>query len=399
MISVEEALDLILQHKKDFGTEEVSLLKSMGRVLAQPVKADRDMPPFDRVTMDGIAIAWQAFAAGRRAFFIEKIQAAGVPQQQLENLKNCIEVMTGAILSKDADTVIPYEACEIAEGVATIKTETIKPYHNIHHQGTDSQAGDVLLQTGERITPARIAILASVGMAAVQVRCLPKVAIFSTGDELVEVTQQPEPHQIRKSNVYMLASALLAEGVEADMFHLPDDAKEMTQQLASAIDGYQVLLFSGAVSKGKYDYLPSVLEHLGMQRIFHGVAQKPGKPLLFGSFPGKALVFGFPGNPVSSFVCYHIFFKPWLQASIGIKHQRLKAALTQEVIFKPQLTYHLPVQLTYENGETFATSIAGSGSGDLTSIIHADAILTLPAEREKFNAGEVFAITVLGYYL
>lgn len=398
MISVEEALDLILQHKKDFGAEEVPLLQLPGRVLAQPVKADRDMPPFDRVTMDGIAIAWQAFAAGKRAFFIEKIQAAGAPKQQLENPQHCIEVMTGAILPDQTDTVIPYEACEIADGVATIKTETLKPHQYIHSQGTDSRAGNVLLQTGTKITPAVAGILASVGMAMVQVRRLPRVAIFSTGDELVEVTQQPEPHQIRKSNVYMLVAALLAEGVGADMFHLPDDAGEMTQQLTSAIGAYQALLFSGAVSKGKYDYLPSVLEGLGMQQVFHGVAQKPGKPLLFGAFPGKALVFGFPGNPVSSFVCFHIFFRPWLQASLGINPPKQKAKLTQEVTFKPLLTYHLPVQLTYENGETFATPIAGSGSGDLTSIIHADAILTLPTEREKFCAGEVFPVIILNCY-
>ncbi|WP_347160057.1 molybdopterin molybdotransferase MoeA [Pontibacter chitinilyticus] len=395
MISVEEALAFVLAQKQDFGTEQVPLLQATGRVLAQQVKADRDLPPFDRVMMDGIAFLFSAFEAGQRTFRIAGIQPAGAPQLQLQDQQACLEVMTGAMLPQGADVVAPYEACTLTEGEATVNLATLQRYQHVHRQAIDSSAGDVLLQPGERITPAHVSILASVGLAQVQVRRLPKVAVFSTGDELVEVTQQPEPHQIRKSNVYMLAAALLADGLSADLFHLPDEPDAMAEQVTAALATYDVLLFSGAVSKGKYDFLPEVLAQAGMRQVFHKVAQKPGKPFLFGTFPAGALAFGFPGNPVSSFVCFHIFFRPWLYASLGLRPDTRLVRLKQDVAFAPDLTYHVPVQLQYEASCAEATPITGSGSGDLTSILHATAIMTLPPDRKQYTAGECFPATLL----
>lgn len=395
MIPVHQALDHVLKHRLLPVTETVDLLQCLGRVLAQQVIADRDFPPFNRITMDGIAVNTQSVAVGNKVFPIEKIQAAGYPKQRLEQINHCIEVMTGAILPENTDAVIPYEQCKIENGTAKIEAGNVPVHQFIHLRGVDSKAGMALLEKGERITPAMTGIMASVGISNVRVYQLPSVAICSTGDELVEITQQPETHQVRRSNIYALAAALQYEGIQANLFHLPDDKKVMTDSLPAIFHKHEVVLFSGAVSKGRYDYLPEVLNTLGMQTVFHRVAQKPGKPLLFGIFPDNKVVFGLPGNPVSAFICYHLFCKPWLYQAMHTILPTFTARLTGEVKVKPSLTSHLLVQLRNEDGLMLATPCSTSGSGDLTSMLKADAIITLPSGRETFYAGESFPIAVL----
>ncbi|RNI30586.1 molybdopterin molybdotransferase MoeA [Rufibacter latericius] len=395
MISVEEALPLVLQHTLVLQTEVAPLLQSVGRVLAQDVTADRDFPPFDRVTMDGIALRSETFASGTRSFPIEQIQPAGAPQTILQQAKNCIEVMTGAMLPKETDAVVRYEDCTLQDGVAVVEIDQILPGQNIHRQGSDKKAGEVLLAAGVKITPAIVGTLASVGLAKVKVYQLPRIAICSTGDELVEIGQTPLPHQIRRSNAYMLAAALLQESIKPTLFHLPDEPAQMLQILGSLLAEHEVLILSGAVSKGKFDYLPQVLEELGLKPLFHKVAQKPGKPMLFGTFPGPKVVFGLPGNPISTFVCFHFFFRPWLHASLGLKAEERTAQLTQCITFKPALTYHVPVKLQVEQGTLKATPIPSTGSGDLTSILEADGLLSLPAKKGVFLPGESFPLILL----
>ncbi|MDQ6815690.1 MAG: molybdopterin molybdotransferase MoeA [Bacteroidota bacterium] len=392
MISFDDAVTLVLQHEKSFGTEKVSLFESTGRMLAQDVIADRDFPPYNRVMMDGIAIRSNVYDAGIRTFPIEKIQAAGALQQRLEFDENCIEVMTGAVLPANTDTVIPYEKCDITKGAATVKVEQVTKMQHVHLQGMDSRQGALLLPGLERLTPAMIGIMASVGLAEVEVMRLPKVAICSTGDELVAVSQQPEAHQVRRSNVYMLGSALASEGIHADTFHLPDNAAVMKAEIERMVNDKDVILFSGAVSKGKFDYLPAVLEQLGMKLIFHTIAQRPGKPFLFGKFANGTLVFGFPGNPASTFVCYHQFFKKWLQKSLQYQQPKQFAVLAVDVHFKPALSCHLLVTVENINGTTFATPVISSTSGDLVTLAKASGIIVLPAEREYFTQGEVFEL-------
>jgi len=394
MISVEEAGQLILAHTKDFGVEEVELLSSVGRTLAQPVVADRDFPPYDRVTMDGIAINSTTFNNGIRSFPIEKVEAAGSPQPSLDNLQNCIEVMTGAVLPKNTDAVIPYEQCDIQDGLATITTSGISSMQNVHVKGIDSGSGAVLVEKYSRVTPAMVGIMASVGLSKVAILKYPVIAICSSGDELVEITAQPEPHQVRRSNGYSLAAALLKEGITAKLYHLPDDKEAMTTAIGSLLEKADVLLFSGAVSKGKFDYLPEVLKQLGMKQIFHKVAQKPGKPFLFGTFENGPLVFGFPGNPVSTFVCYQKFFSPWLYSSLHIKENKCTARLAEEVSFKPALSYHLLVQVRTENATVNAYPVTGSNSGDLVTLTKADGLITLPADRDFFECGEIFEVDI-----
>lgn len=394
MISVTQALQIISQNTTPFHTEEMPLLQSTGRILAQAIVADRDFPPFHRATMDGIAISSQAFEAGARKFVIEDIQPAGHPQKKLNNRSNCIEIMTGAMLPEGTDAVIRYEDILIEDGTAAVNLGMVSPYQNVHLQGTDEKQGEILVQPGVKITPTIIAAMATVGLAYVKVYCLPRVAVCATGDELVPVTQQPAPHQIRQSNSYMLLSALQQEGITATPYHLPDEPSAMTLQMQLMLQQYDVLLFSGAVSKGKFDYLPQVLQQLGMQTLFHSIAQKPGKPLLLGRFANGPVVFGFPGNPVSTWVCYQLYFKAWLYGTLNIAVPKVEASLSKTIIFKPALTHHLLIKLRHENGRVLADPIDTSTSGDMVNLMKADGLLSLPATEEVFAEGRIFEVHV-----
>ncbi len=391
MISVEEAYKLINACKKDFGTEKISLLQSCNRTLATPVLADRDFPPYDRVMMDGIAVNSASFQAGKRRFFIEKITAAGAFLQTLYNVENCIEIMTGAVLPVQADAVIPYENCIIKEGRAEVNTNEIKAYQNVHQQGTDEKKGAVMLEKNKLITPAYISVMATVGVSEPEVYKLPSVAVCSTGDELIAVEETPLPHQIRQSNVYFLLADIQQQNGQASLYHLPDDKHNMKQQLHFILQDHDVVMLSGAVSKGRFDYLPEVLSELGMQTIFHTVKQRPGKPFLLGEINNK-MVFGFPGNPLSAFVCYHIFYKYWLRQCIHHTTKKITAVLSSDVPVSASITHHILVAIQYENGCCFAEPIAVSNSGDIAALIQADGIISLPAEKNHYKKGEVFEV-------
>jgi molybdopterin molybdotransferase len=401
MISVKEALEIIILNIHDFGTESVPFMESQGRVLKEKIVADRDFPPFNRVCMDGIAISSAAFARGKRNFLIEGVQAAGSPQMRLENSENCLEVMTGAVLPKSTDVVIPYEMVEIVDGVASaVQVKEIKELQNIHLKGRDRSLGDILISENKIITAAEIGILATVGKAYVEVAKQPKVMIVSTGDELVGVSETPLQHQIRRSNVFSLVALLKELHINAEIAHLPDDKESLKSNIATFLEKYDTLLFSGAVSKGKFDYIPEVLDELGVEKLFHKVKQRPGKPFWFGrkayfgreSNNNKTTIFAFPGNPVSTYVNCLKYFYPWYKKSIGVAYKEPVAELDQDFIFKPGMTYFLQVKISNNNGKLLATPETGNGSGDLANLVDADAFIELPADRTEFKKGEVFPI-------
>ena len=340
MITVAEALAYVLQQQNEYGIDAVPLLQCAGRMLARDVCADRDYPAFDRVMMDGIAIRSAALQNGVKTFKVQAVQAAGDAPLTLASTKHCVEIMTGAVLPQDADVVIPYEEITLANNVAVVNTTNVQSYQNIHKKGIDKAAGTLMLAAGTQLTAAHTSVLASVGMGIVPVKRLPRVAVCSTGNELVDIDAQPLPHQIRRSNQYMLAALLQSEHITPALHHLPDDKEVMTTVLSDVIHRYDVVLLSGAVSKGKYDYLPAVLESLGMKTIFHRIAQRPGKPMLFGKLGNGTLVFGLPGNPISTFACYQIYFKAWLYKCLQHKRPVVAARLAGAVVFKPNLSYH-----------------------------------------------------------
>lgn len=392
MITSNKALHIILNNIENFGTEEINFKDSLGRILKEDIKADRDLPPFNRASMDGIGITIEAFNSGKREFKIEGIQPAGSPQLTLQDKNNCIEIMTGAMTPLNTDIVIPYELVEINGGWAKINTEHIKYYQNIHKKGLDRKQNDILITKNTVISPAEIGVLATVGKSNIKVANLPKVMVISTGDELVEVNQTPEAYQIRRSNVHTLVSILDKLKIKADIIHIADDKPLLKLKIEEILKKYDVLLFSGAVSKGKFDFLPEIFEELGIVKLFHKVSQRPGKPFWFGKKNEKT-IFAFPGNPVSTFVSCMKYFYPWYRKSVNIDHENQNfAVLAKDFTFKPDLTYFLQVKLENKNGTIYAYPIAGHGSGDLANLVDNDAFLELPTGKDTFKKGEVFPV-------
>ncbi|WP_369048052.1 molybdopterin molybdotransferase MoeA [Tenacibaculum sp. UWU-22] len=392
MISVKEARHIILQNIQDFGTETIPFVEATGRILKEDVVADRDFPPFNRVAMDGIAINYQFFKQGIRDFKIEGIQPAGSQQKTMVNIENCYEVMTGAVLPNNCDTVIRYEDVEISNNKATILIDKITKGQNIHIQGSDKAKGALLIPKNAVISAAEIGVIATVGKSKITVAKQPKVIVISTGDELVNVASVPAAHQIRRSNVHTLVSLLEQLKISCNNRHIVDNETILKNTIEQYLQHYDVLLFSGAVSKGKFDFLPKVLEELGVEKQFHKVAQRPGKPFWFGQTK-NCKVFAFPGNPISTFVNCLAYFYPWYYQSVGLKRSEQTAILKEEVTFKPNLTCFLQVKLENENGSLLATPIQTNGSGDLASLVKADGFIELPqAEKIKFEKGTVYTV-------
>ncbi|MDD3723650.1 MAG: molybdopterin molybdotransferase MoeA [Lutibacter sp.] len=394
LTTVKKAVEIVVNNSGNFGIEEVDFLNTLGRVLKENIFADRDFPPFDRVSMDGIAISAEAFNSGQRTFKIEGIQAAGSAQLTLQNPANCMEAMTGAVLPKNTDAAIQYELLTIENGIAKVNLEEIKKFQNIHLKGTDKKQGDLLIKENTLISPAEIGIFATVGKTAVNVAKQPKVMIVSTGNELVEVDENPADHQIRRSNVFTMVSLLEKLQIKAETLHILDDKDVLLTKIESLLNNFDVLIFSGAVSKGKFDFIPEVLDQLGVKKLFHQVKQRPGKPFWFGKINNK-VIFAFPGNPVSTFVNCIKYFYPWYYKSVGLNFEnKQQAVLSEDFYFKPEMTYFLQVKLNQMDGKLWATPISGKGSGDLANLADADAFLELPDNRSNFTKGEVFPVII-----
>nr|WP_067053813.1 molybdopterin molybdotransferase MoeA [Mucilaginibacter sp. L294] len=394
MITVEEAERIILTQLKDYGTETVPFEDAPGRVLAEDIRADRDLPPYNRVTMDGIAIAYKAIEQGITTFRVKATQAAGAQPVDINDTGECIEIMTGAALATSVNTIIRYEDLEIKDGKATLLTADIKQSQNIHQKGKDKKQGDVVAAANQYITPAIISLAASVGKTHLLVKKLPKVMIISSGDELVDVADTPSGYQIRRSNNYTIKAVLKQYGLDADMLHIPDDPEITKQQLQHCLENYDVILLSGGISMGKFDYVPQALEGLQVKKLFHKVQQRPGKPFWFGRHDNSALVFAFPGNPVATFMCLHRYFLMWLSTTLGLPVKTpVYAQLVHDFIFIPPLKYFLQVKLNFtEQGVLSAQPIEGNGSGDFANLADTDAFMELPLERDEFKAGEVFKV-------
>lgn len=394
MIPVSEADHIIHAHRKDFGIELVPFLEAQGRVLAENIVADRDQPPFNRVTMDGIAIRYKDYDAGNRVFQIVATQAAGAPPIGLLPPNTCVEIMTGAALPPNADTVIPYEHLRLEEGVAHIKQEPILPSKNVHFQGRDRRKGEIVMKAGQIMGPAQISMAAAVGKSELWVKKLPRVVILSSGDELVDVADTPNPYQIRRSNAYAMLTVLGHYGIAAELRHLPDDAAFIQREITQLQANFEVMILSGGVSMGKFDHIPQALEASGVHMHFHKVRQRPGKPFWFGGYSEKGVVFALPGNPVSTFMCLHRFVLPWLEASLGFPPRAPEFAILEKPIrFEPELTYFAQVKLKQdEDARLWAEPLEGQGSGDFANLLRTDAFMELPGEQTEFSAGAVFRV-------
>ncbi|MGB3588222.1 MAG: molybdopterin molybdotransferase MoeA, partial [Tunicatimonas sp.] len=363
MISPHDATQIINDHLLTSPAETVDLAEAQGRVLREAIQADRDFPPFHRVTMDGIAYDFDQLQGDNPEVILEGMQLAGEPQKTLSQMSGGLEVMTGSVLPRGTNTVTPYEDIEMRQEdgktIATIKKLPDEKGKNVHPQGYDCSQGEILVHIGTRLKPAQIAIAASVGKAQLQVTQQPNVAIVSTGDELVGVNEQPEPYQIRQSNNYALRAALANYQVSATFYHVTDSLEQTTAGLAEIMNNHSVVILSGGVSRGKRDYVPEALETLGVKKLFHRVKQRPGKPFWFGVKGKDSVVFALPGNPVSTFLCFHRYFIPWLEQSLGLPKKPTQwATLSDDLEFKPALTYFPTVfARTNEGGHFLAKPV------------------------------------------
>jgi len=393
MLTPAEADKLIGERLSCLPIESLPLTQCAGAVLRENIYAERDAPPFDRVAMDGVALQSEAVRSGARRYRIQATQAAGDPALTLTSRTSCIEVMTGAVLPAECDAVVPVEQIssrdgeiELAEGVQ------VEAWQNVHRRGTDSRQGALLLTTGTRLSAPEVAIVASAGMARVRVSSQPMVVVISTGNELIEPGDPIQPHQIRRSNVYAVTGALRRHGFQrvADD-HIRDDENELRQRLKFHLDTHDVLILSGGVSMGRFDLVPRVLEELGVQVIFHKVAQRPGKPLWFGVAPSGAAVFALPGNPVSTLVCLARYVIPALFAAMGQARQPAeKIALGGPVTVGTQLAFFLPVRVEVDDwGRAWAMPAPTNGSGDFTALGGTDGFVELPPGPNTYAKGFV----------
>jgi molybdopterin molybdotransferase len=373
--------------------ESLPLTQCVGATLRENIYAERDQPPFDRVSMDGMAVDSEALRRGLKRFRVQGVQAAGAPPLKLGGGDVAIEVMTGAILPSGSDCVIPVEQLDVAEGYASLNTEVVNsPYHNVHRRGSDSRQGTLLLEAGTLLRAPEIAVAASAGMARVRVSSQPAVMIVSTGDELIEPGDPIADYQVRRSNAYAVAATLRTRGFgRVGDDHLPDDEVLMRERLALHLTTHEVVVLSGGVSMGKFDLVPKVLQQLGVQQVFHNIAQRPGKPMWFGIGPQGQAVFGLPGNPVSTLVCLIRYVIPAIAEAMGTKRappERL--ALSAPVTFQPALAYFLPVAIEHDDwGRPWANPRRPNGSGDFLSLTGTDGFVELPPGPNTYPKGFV----------
>lgn len=393
MLTPSEAEALIGERLVCLPIESLPLAQCAGAVLRENVYAERDAPPFDRVAMDGIACASEALRAGRRGFRVQGTQAAGDPPLSLAAISDCIEVMTGAMLPAGCDLVVPVERIALENGSARVDASArVDPWTYVHRRGTDSRQGALLLPAGARLAAPEIAIAASAGMARVRVSGQPRIAVISTGNELVEPGEPIEPYQVRRSNAYGVVAALRAHAFQRVVDdHVPDDAATLAGRLRFHLDTQDVLILSGGVSMGRLDLVPQALAQLGVEQVFHRIAQRPGKPMWFGTTHAGRAVFALPGNPVSTLVCLARYVVPALSAAMGtLPDAPVRLPLDADVVIDTELATFLPVCVTHDDwGRGWAQPRPTHGSGDFTALAGTHGFVELPGGPQTFARGHV----------
>ena len=383
----------ILARMTPLGAESLPLRQCVGATLREDVHAERDNPPFDRVAMDGIAVSSDSLDHGTTRFRIQESQAAGAPASSLQAGDNAIEVMTGAILPHSSDCVVPHEQYELDDGIARVAARVHpKPFLNVHRRGSDGAKGALLLKSGTQLRPVDIAVAAAAGRPRLQVSSQPSFMIISTGDELIEPDEPIAEHQVRRSNVYGVMAALRARGfTHIGDDHLRDDESLLEERLTLHLTTHDVVILSGGVSMGRFDLVPKVMTRLGVEQVFHKVAQRPGKPMWFGIGPRGQSVFGLPGNPVSTLVCLLRYVIPAIGAAMGADLTPVEiVALADEVAFDLPLTHFLPVAILHdESGKPWAQARPTNGSGDFVSLIGTEGFVELAPGPIRHPKGHI----------
>lgn len=386
LITPDAAEAVILAHLPVLGTEEIPLEEAHGRILAGKLHADRPLPPYNRVMMDGICFR-KADLTETPVLTIAGDHAAGSPPPDPLAPGHCWEVMTGACLPSDCDTVLPYEEITRQDRCVSFPPEAAVQGRFIHQKSSDHASGDLLVPLHAPVDSRVAAVAATVGATTLQVLKRPRVAIFTTGDEVVEPATAPAPHQVRQSNSASLRAALAVLGAELiDHQHLPDDPGATTSAVREHLDA-DLLLLCGGISKGKYDFVRPVIDSLLGSPSFHGVAQRPGKPLAF--WAGLPPVFALPGNPMSVQVTFHRYVRPFLEALQNQSTVVRTVSLASEIRFDPPFAWSLPAKLRQEGATLLADPAPLSNSGDFASAIESDGFIELPGDQSAFPSGSL----------
>ena len=396
MPSYQEARAIVIEKCRALGrapaTEILGLNDALGRVLAQEIRADRDYPPFDRAARDGFAVrSADCRSAGVSLRIIGEI-AAGAGFAGRVGAGECAQIMTGAPVPENADAVVMIEQTHAGAAKDEVVIERAATAGmNFVPRGSESRKGDVLLKAAARIGAAEASVAAQVGCTHLMVYRKPRVAILSTGNEVVEIGAEPGPHEIRNSNSFSLGVQAVFAGAEAvPLGNAPDSSEEIR---ASVLRGLQedALVISGGVSAGKYDLVEPVLRELGAEFVFDSVEIRPGRPAVF-AVCRKKPVFGLPGNPVSTMVTFDLLVTPALDILGGAEPRPLpllKAKLKGAVEQRAALTHFLPARIEWSGGEAIVSALQWQGSGDVVTVARGNCFLVVPQNKLKLNAGEL----------
>lgn len=403
VLTYAEAASAIKQHANVLlnqkpAVEQVPLLAALHRVLAEPILADRDQPPFPRSTRDGFACRAEDILANTPLRIIGQLKAGGVWKGAPLAVGEAIEIMTGAPVPPGADCVVMVEHVRVTEDAVFIDlNRSVEPGENIVPAGAEAKSESVIVSAGTRLAASHIAAAAACGYAAVPVYIRPRVAILATGDELVPVDRTPLTHQIRNSNSYSLAAQTTLAGAQPAILPVaPDDESEIESAIRSA-SGCDLLLLSGGVSMGKYDFVEQALLSLGAEFIFTGAKIQPGRPVVFGKL-SQQYFFGLPGNPVSTMVTFLLFAQPLIAALCGENQSGpcfVLARLAHNHRVKPGLTRFLPATVDFRIDAPQAVIIPWQGSGDLASTAGANGFVVIPSDTDRLAAGDYVSVLLV----
>jgi molybdopterin molybdotransferase len=401
MISADQALQIVLENVAEIHPERVALTAALGRVLAEEVRSPRDIPAFDNSAMDGYAVraADVAHASADnpvRLTVVETVGAGAMPTRRVEP-GQAIRTMTGAPLAAGADAIVQVERTRESEGGAVEILAPAEPGQFVRPRGEDVKQGEPLMAPGRALTPSDLGMLASLNRAMLDVYRRPRVAIVATGDELVDIDMPPVGAQIVNSSAYALAGAIAEAGGEPVMLRVARDRPEAVRERLEEALGCDVVLTTGGVSVGQFDHVKVVMDELGLRQHFHGVAQRPGKPLKFGTLRGRP-VFGLPGNPVSTMVCFYLYVRPALikiggRPAAGLPRVTVRCAC--DIRTAANLTEFVRVRLTRGEGGLLATPTGNQSSGVLSSLSRADGLLISPAATTLLKAGDQAVVLLL----
>lgn len=391
MITVEKAEELIARELKVLPSEKLPFRQVVDRVLRETVSADRDLPPYNRVMMDGITLCSKAWMEGARKFEVEGTQFPGQPPLTLSNSNHCIKTMTGAVLPEGCNLVVPCEEFEQQGNQITVNAEfSAEKGRYLHKRGSDCSKGDELLKEGVQLGPKEIAMAVSCGKDSLSVTRKIKIRVIDTGDELIDAGKPVTDFQIRRSNAHALVAACTRMPfVEASSQHCPDEENVLNRAISESMESFDILLLCGGVSKGDRDLTPTILTQLGFEECFHWVSQWPGKPMWFGKHPTGALAFGLPGNPLSALTCFHRYVVNALYLIAGTESPvNPQVLLTDSITHNPPTTAFFPVSISRsKNGLLEAKPRRPRNSGDFTTIVNTDGFIQLPSGQTTFRAG------------